>query len=62
MARERLIQLVEAILDVERHSEEQVNEMLDLLQRSVAYPVVSNLVYDNDPMIEEIIDEAINQL
>lgn len=45
MTRKELIQLVEQILDVEKYTEDQLNEMLELLHRNVPHPAISDLIY-----------------
>jgi len=53
MAKEELIQLVELILDVEKYSEEQINSILELLNRNE-----SNTSEDLSP--EDITDQILN--
>lgn len=59
MTRKELIQLVEEILDVEKYSEEQIDEMLEILNRNVPHPEVINLIYWDNLTPEEIIDKAL---
>lgn len=60
MTRKELIQLVEEILDVEKYSEEQIDDMLEVLHRNVPHPAVANLIYWDDLTPEEIIDKALD--
>jgi hypothetical protein len=60
MTRKELIQLVEQILDVEKYSEDQLDEMLELLDRNVPHPAVTDLIYYDDLSPEEIIDKALD--
>jgi hypothetical protein len=60
MTRKELIQLVEQILDVEKYSEKQLDDMLELLHRNVPHPAVANLIYYDDLSPEEIVDRALN--
>lgn len=60
MTRKELIQLVEQILDVEKYTEDQLNEMLELLHRNVPHPTISDLIYYENLSSEEIVDKALN--
>lgn len=60
MTRKELIQLVEQILDVEKYTEDQMNEMLELLHRNVPHPAISDLICYENLSSEEIIDKALN--
>ncbi|NDV95701.1 hypothetical protein D0T84_12360 [Dysgonomonas sp. 521] len=60
MTRKELIQLVEQILDVEKYSEKQLDDMLELLHRNVPHPAVANLIYYDNLSPEEIVDKALD--
>lgn len=60
MTRKELIQLVEQILDVEKYTEDQLSEMLELLHRNVPHPAISDLIYYENLSSEEIVDKALN--
>ena len=62
MTREELVQLVKKILNPASYSEEELEEMVHLLNKSVPNPAGSDLIFwDNrDLTAEEIVDEALN--
>ncbi|MEV7906894.1 hypothetical protein [Streptomyces anulatus] len=59
MGRDDLVRLVTSIMEV-RGSEEEVDEMLDLLRKNVPDPNVSDLIYYADPELtaEQVVDAA----
>ncbi|WP_411348049.1 hypothetical protein [Paenibacillus sp. WLX2291] len=59
--RQQLIALVQRIMDGEG-SEGKQDEWLELLQRQVPHPEVSNLIFwdERDLTAEQIVDEALN--
>lgn len=60
MTKKELIELVEEIMDVEKYSEEQLYEMIELLDRNVPHPEVTDLIYYEDLSAEEIVDKALD--
>lgn len=61
MSREELIRLVERIMAAEGASEEEDDQMLRLLERNVAHPRVSDLIFYSDPPLsaERVVDAAL---
>lgn len=60
MTRDELIQLVEKIIQV-NGTEEEIDNMLDIFQKNVPYPHVSDLIYWNADNLtaEQIVDKAL---
>lgn len=58
MTREELIQLVEKIMKAEG-SEQELDDLLDLLMDNVADPDVSNYIYYDDLTAEQVVDKAL---
>lgn len=58
--REELIVLVNKIIECEG-SEDEINEMLEVLKRNVPHPEVDDLIYWNEEELttEEIVDKAL---
>ncbi|MFC7443160.1 bacteriocin immunity protein [Laceyella putida] len=59
--KEELIELVRKIVNAEG-TEEELDEMLDLLERRVPHPEVSDLIYWDERNLtpEEIVEEALD--
>ncbi|MFF0570571.1 hypothetical protein ACFYT7_23445 [Streptomyces sp. NPDC004041] len=59
MERDDLVRLTASIMEA-RGSEEEVDEMLDLLRENVPDPNVSDLIYYADPELtaEQVVDAA----
>ncbi|MFD1434309.1 bacteriocin immunity protein [Kroppenstedtia eburnea] len=62
MTREELVQLVKKILDPDSYSEEELEEMVYLFNKSVPNPAGSDLIFwdHRDLTAEEVVDEALN--
>lgn len=58
MSREELIQLVSKIKNCEGN-EKEIDNMIDLLERNVVYPEISDLIFYNEKTAEEIVDIAL---
>ncbi|BBK78747.1 bacteriocin immunity protein [Clostridium butyricum] len=61
LTREELIDLVNKIIECEG-SEEEIDEMIEVVKRNVPYPDISDLIYWSEDELtpEEIIDKALN--
>lgn len=60
MTREELIQLVKEIMTPKGKTEEEINELVDILEKNVPHPAVTDLIYFENLTPEEIVDRAIN--
>jgi len=60
MKRERLISLVKEIINVDEKLEAEIDKLLEILQRNVPHPEVSDFIYYNDLTPEEIVAKALN--
>lgn len=60
MTREELIDLVKDIMNVKGKTEEQINALIDVLEKNVPHPAVSDLIYYDDLTAEEIVDKALS--
>lgn len=58
MSREELIQLVSKIKNC-KGNEKEIDNMIDLLERNVVYPEISDLIFYNEKTAEEIVDIAL---
>ena len=58
MSREDLINLVDKIMKCEG-TEDEVDEMIDLLERNVLDPEVTNYIYYENNTPEEVVDKAL---
>jgi uncharacterized protein YheU (UPF0270 family) len=60
LTREELINLVENIINCEG-TEKEIDEMLELVEKNVPHPEVSDLIYwsEEDLTSEEIVDRAL---
>ena len=60
LTREELINLVNRIVDCEG-SEEEIDEMIEVVKRNVPHPEISDLIYWNDEELtpEQIVDKAL---
>ncbi|MCQ2013252.1 MULTISPECIES: bacteriocin immunity protein [Clostridium] len=61
LTREELINLVNKIIECEG-SEEEIDEMIEVVKRNVPYPDISDLIYWSEDELtpEQIIDKALN--
>ncbi|MBS4839915.1 MULTISPECIES: bacteriocin immunity protein [Clostridium] len=61
LTREELINLVNKIIECEG-SEEEIDEMIEVVKRNVPYPDISDLIYWSEEELtpEQIIDKALN--
>ncbi|RAV17837.1 bacteriocin immunity protein [Paenibacillus contaminans] len=61
LSRSELISIVEKIMQAEG-TEEELDELLDVLGKNVPHPEVSNLIFWNDQELsaEEVVDEALS--
>ena len=61
LTREELINLVSKIIECEG-SEEEIDEMIEVVKRNVPYPDISDLIYWSEDELtpEQIIDKALN--
>ena len=60
LTREELINLVNKIVECEG-SEEEIDEMIDMVKKYVPYPDISDLIYWNEEELtpEQIVDKAL---
>ena len=61
LTREELIDLVNKIIECEG-SEDEIDEMIEVVKRNVPYPDISDLIYWSEDELtpEQIIDKALN--
>ncbi|MFE5321528.1 bacteriocin immunity protein [Paenibacillus sp. NPDC056579] len=61
LSKEELIELVRKIMNVEG-SEEEIDNMIDLLKYSVPHPEVSDLIYwnENELTAEQVVEQALS--
>ena len=61
LTREELINLVNKIVECES-SEEEIDEMIEVVKRNVPHPEISDLIYWNEEELtpEQIVDKALD--
>lgn len=61
LTREELTNLVNKIVECEG-SEEEIDEMIEIVKRNVPHPEISDLIYWNEEELtpEQIVDKALN--
>jgi hypothetical protein len=59
MERRELIELVTELYNSEGKTEEEENRLLELLEKNVPHPEVSDLIYWHDLTPEEVVDRAL---
>jgi hypothetical protein len=59
VSREELINLVKELYNSKGKTEEEENRLLELLEKNVPHPDVSDLIYWEDLTPEEVIDKAL---
>ncbi|GEC91337.1 bacteriocin immunity protein [Brevibacillus brevis] len=63
LSKKELVELVEKIIRVDG-TEEEIDEMMNLLEKNVPHPEVSDLIFWNEKELtpEEIVEEALNYM
>ena len=59
MERRELIDIVRELYNSEGKTEVEENSLLDLLEKNVPHPEVSDLIYWHDLTPEEVVDRAL---
>ena len=59
MTRESLIDLVKDITTPTKKTEEEVNKLIEIFERNVPHPAVTDLIYYDDLTPEQIVDKAL---
>ncbi|MGC6432031.1 MAG: bacteriocin immunity protein [Jejuia sp.] len=62
MTRKELISLVENIKDSEDKTEQELDNLINILKRNVLHPEVTDLIYYNELTPEEIVDKALSYM
>ena len=60
LSREQIIDLINQILDVENHSEEEINRLVEKLESGVIDPNISDYILWDDLTPEQIADKALS--
>ncbi len=60
MTRDELIELVKDIINVKGKTEEQIDELVEILIKNVPHPAVTDLIYFENLTPEEIVNKAIS--
>ena len=60
MTREELILLVKDIMNVKGKTEDQLNKLIDILEKNVPHPEVTDLIYYDDLTAEQVVDKALS--
>ena len=60
MTREELIELVKEIQNVKGKTEEQIDNLIDVLEKNVPHPSPSDLIYWDNLTAEEVVDKALS--
>ncbi len=59
-SKEQIIDLINQILDVENHSEEEINSFVDKLKNGVIDPNISDYIFWDNLTPEQIADKALS--
>ncbi len=59
MTREELIQLVKEITTPKGKTEEEINKLVDILEKNVPHPAVTDLIYYENLTAEEVVNKAL---
>lgn len=59
-SREQIIYLINQILDVENHTEEEINRLVEKLESGVIDPNISDYIFWDDLTPEQIADKALS--
>jgi hypothetical protein len=60
MTREELINLVVEITTTKGKTEEEINMLVDVLERNVPHPAVTDLIFYENLTPEEVVDKALS--
>jgi hypothetical protein len=60
MTREELINLVVEITTTKGKTEEEINILVDVLERNVPHPAVTDLIFYENLTPEEVVDKALS--
>lgn len=60
MSREELEILVKNIIEINGKSEQEIDEMIELLKSNVPHPSVTDLIYFDNLTPKEIVDKALS--
>lgn len=59
-SKEQIIYLINQILDVENHTEEEINRLVEKLESGVIDPNISDYIFWDDLTPEQIADKALS--
>ncbi len=59
-SKEQIIDLINQILDVENHTEDEINRLVDKLKSGVIDPDISDYIFWDDLTPEQIADKALS--
>ena len=60
LSKEQIIYLINQILDVENHTEEEINRLVEKLESGVIDPNISDYIFWDDLTPEQIADKALS--
>ncbi len=60
MTKQELIGLVEEIINVRGKTEKDINILIEILEKNVPHPEVTDLIYYDDLTPEEVVDKALS--
>ena len=59
-SKEQIIDLINQILDVENHTEDEINRLVEKLESGVIEPNISDYIFWDDLTPEQIADKALS--
>ena len=59
-SKEQIINLINQILDVENHTEDEINRLVEKLESGVIDPNISDYIFWDDLTPEQIADKALS--
>jgi hypothetical protein len=60
MTQEELVELVKEIINVKGKTEEEIDDLIDILIKNVPHSEVTDLIYWTDLTPEEVVDKALS--
>ncbi len=60
MTKEELIELVTQIIEIGEKTEEEIDRMLEKLEKNIPHPEISDLIYYDDLTPAEIAEKALS--
>ena len=60
LSREEIVEIIKDILDVQNHSESEIDQLIEKLEDGVTDPEITDYIYYEELTPEEIADKALS--